>query len=121
LLAAGLVYLTAEAVTAHGWDTPRCSYVDNFVSDLGAPICGIWSGRPVCSPLHSVINTGFVLDGTFFLLGAILAVSWSGSARAPLFVVLATAHTLGLALIAGVPSTTPEPAGHLHGLARCLR
>src|SRR5688572_24616391 len=107
LVAAGLVYLTAEAVTARGWATPRYSYVDNYVSDLGAPICATWSGRPVCSPLHSVMNTGFVLDGVFFLLGAILAVGLAGRSGTRLFVVLAIAHALGLALVAGVPETTP--------------
>jgi hypothetical membrane protein len=66
------------------------------------------------------MNMGFVLDGVFFLLGAVLAVGLAQRSGARLFVVLAIAHALGLALVAGVPSTTPAPTGHLHALGAVL-
>lgn len=116
-LLAGLQYLLAEAVSAAAWSSPSYSYATNYISDLGVAGCGIqYSGRELCSPLPFVMNAGFVLDGTLFILGSILLAGvvtarWRGAILAA-----AALHSIGIilvglfdettgALAAGLPST----------------
>ncbi|MCU1406800.1 MAG: hypothetical protein JWQ43_3103 [Glaciihabitans sp.] len=66
------VFLLAEAISALAWRTPTYNYAYNFVSDLGTDVCGdIFDGRVMCSPLHAVMNTGFITFGVLFLVGVI--------------------------------------------------
>lgn len=72
-LVGGLTYLTAEVVAARGWRTEPYSYDRMNISDLG--IADI-------SPLHAVMNTGFIVEGTLFVLaGAMLSRLFDGRAR----------------------------------------
>ncbi|WAT03430.1 hypothetical protein O1V64_13350 [Rouxiella badensis] len=57
----GVQYLLAEWVSAAGWHSPAYSYSQNYISDLGIPLR---------SPLHSIMNGGFALEGGCFLLPA---------------------------------------------------
>ena len=50
-LVGGVTYLAAEAVAALGWTDRPYSYARNNISDLGIPDI---------SPLHAVMNTGFM-------------------------------------------------------------
>lgn len=60
----GLQYLLAEKITALSWTTPFYSYVANYISDLGVAQCGVMpDGRDLCSPLHAVMNGGFMIEG----------------------------------------------------------
>ena len=59
-LSAGLAYLTLEAVAAAAF-RPHYSYARNFISDLGVP------GDH--SPLAWLMNLGFCLQGSLFLVG----------------------------------------------------
>lgn len=86
-LSGAVVFLTAEAAAAWAY-RPDYSYASDFISDLGVP-----GDR---SPLAWLMNTGFCLQGSLFLLGAVL---WArGAARA--FVVAAGANAVGNYLIA---------------------
>ena len=72
-LAAAASYLASEALAALAF-SPRYSYARNFISDLGVPVCGtIFDGRPVCSPLHWLMNGDFVAQGVLFALAALAA------------------------------------------------
>src|ERR1700759_878022 len=104
-LSAGLAYLTLEAVAAASF-RPHYSYARNFISDLGIPSSG--------SPLAWLMNTAFCLQGTLFLVGAILCVRAVAPREAGLFVTLAAANAVGNLLIAAVHS---GPASHADGTA----
>ena len=69
---AGLAYLMLEAVAAAAF-RPHYSYARNFISDLGKPSDD--------SPLAWLMNTAFGIQGTLFLVGAILTVRAWGHAR----------------------------------------
>ncbi|XVV10055.1 DUF998 domain-containing protein [Actinoplanes sp. CA-131856] len=71
---ASLLWFFGQYAAQAAWRTPY-SLTRNYVSDLGATTCGDFpagSGRYVCSPLHAVMNTSFVLWGTVWLLGGLL-------------------------------------------------
>jgi hypothetical membrane protein len=104
-LSAGLVYLTLEGIAAAAF-RPHYSYAHNFISDLGIP--------SNASPLAWLMNTAFCLQGTLFLVGAVLAVRAVGTRKAGLFVILAAANAVGNLLIAAFHS---GPASHANGTA----
>ena len=104
-LSAGLAYLTLEAIAAAAF-RPRYSYAHNFISDLGIPSDD--------SPLAWLMNTAFCVQGTLFLVGAILTVRAVEARKAGLFLTLAAANAVGNLLIAAFHS---GPASHANGTA----
>ncbi|GAA2231194.1 hypothetical protein GCM10010413_31350 [Promicromonospora sukumoe] len=59
-----VAFLVAEAVSAVAWTAGAYDYGVNFISDLGTTVCGAeYGGRVMCSPLHAVMNAGFVTMG----------------------------------------------------------
>jgi hypothetical membrane protein len=44
----------------------------NTISDLGNSVCGNYSGRYVCSPLHNLMNASFILLGITMTTGSLL-------------------------------------------------
>src|ERR1700734_3062997 len=94
-LSAGLAYLTLEGIAAAAF-RPHYSYAHNFISDLGIPSND--------SPLAWLMNTAFCVQGTLFLVGAILTVRAVEAGKAGLFVTLAAANAVGNLLIAAFPS-----------------
>jgi hypothetical membrane protein len=68
LVLGALVFAISETVVAGAWRTPGYSYSGNYISDLGNPQCGPYDGRVVCSPLHTLMNSAFIVQGV--LLGA---------------------------------------------------
>ena len=104
-LSAGLAYLTLEAVAAAAF-RPHYSYARNLISDLGIPSDD--------SPLAWLMNTAFGVQGSLFLVGAILTVRAVEARRAGLFVTLAAANAVGNLLIAAFHS---GPASHANGTA----
>lgn len=68
-----LQYFAAEAAVIGAWAGPvPYSRLTGYISDLGALHCGIFDGRPVCSPLNWLMNLSFVVQGAGMLLGALL-------------------------------------------------
>ncbi|NHU47438.1 DUF998 domain-containing protein [Rhodococcus sp. A14] len=68
------LYFLAEVVTARAW--PRSYEVrTNSVSNLGVTGCDGSAAQAaaarLCSPLHTVINSAFVLTGVLILAGAV--------------------------------------------------
>src|ERR1700722_10997856 len=94
-LSAGLAYLTLEAVAAAAF-RPHYSYAHNFISDLGIPSDN--------SPLAWLMNTAFGVQGSLFLVGAVLA------APRRLFLALAATNAVGNVLIAVFHSGTATHA-----------
>jgi hypothetical membrane protein len=66
------IYLAAEAITAAAWKSPSYSYADNWISDLGSATSGVFQGRELNSPLHVVMNSGFIVQGLLFGIATVL-------------------------------------------------
>jgi hypothetical membrane protein len=64
-------YFIVQVVVA-GASTVGYSWSENTISDLGNTRCGVASGRPVCSPLHLLMNMSFAVLGLTMLAGAVL-------------------------------------------------
>jgi hypothetical membrane protein len=89
-IAAALGYLILEAVAAAGFRT-RYSYAHNFISDLGIP---------VDTARAYLMNTAFWLQGTLFLVGAVLIARAFEAQRARLFLAFAAANAVGNIVVA---------------------
>jgi len=119
LLWAGAGYLVCEAVTASAWTDPAHSYAANFISDLGATDCSTFQQRLVCSPLHTVMNTAFVVYGVLFALAGLLLVRAAraraahpgGPGRTPRSLLAAVlAHAVGIVLVGSFHGSTAATA-----------
>jgi hypothetical membrane protein len=111
---AGLAYLTLEAVAAAAF-RPYYSYARNLISDLGIPSDD--------SPLAWLMNTAFGVQGTLFLVGAILTVRAVGPRKAGLLVTLAAANAVGNLLIATFhsgPAARAEGTAWVHAIGAVL-
>ena len=119
-LGAATIYLATEAISAAAF-SPAYSYAHNYISDLGVPVCGaVFDGRAICSPLHGLMNAGFIFQGPLFLGGA-LAISRiiRRPAKYPL-IVFATMNGVGTCLIGVFPEqiaqqTTTTMGAHVLG------
>jgi hypothetical membrane protein len=103
-----LTYLTLEAVAAAAF--PHYSYEQNLISDLGV------GGH---SPRAWLMNTAFCVQGTLFLVGAILTVRAFEKRSARLFLTLATANAVGNIVIA-VFHSGPSPTASVHATGAVL-
>jgi hypothetical membrane protein len=92
-IAAGVGYLTLEAITAVAFPK-HYSYVDNFISDLGEINC----------PRAHLMNTAFCVQGTLFLVGAVLVHRTFESVKAGWFLTLAAANAVGNIVVATIHS-----------------
>jgi hypothetical membrane protein len=124
LIIAGLYYVIAEAVTAASWKNPPYDYAHNFISDLGVPSCGgVLDGRTICSPLHTVMNTGFILQGALFIVAAALLSGLLPGRLRLAYVILAVVHGVGIiivGLIHGSPESAADGMMHWHGTGAAM-
>ena len=110
LIVAPLAYLAAEQVAAAAWHSPRYSFVHDFISDLGAPDCSSFEGRDICSPLHAVMNAGFIQEGVLLIVGvALLAGLLQGVPRL-LTLVSAAITGIGFVLVGTFHGSTAATA-----------
>lgn len=82
LWVASLQYYLVQAVVAADW--PRgngYSWAQNTISDLANTHCGQYGSRLVCSPLHPVMNTSFLVLGTTMIGGAYLLLATLAHSR----------------------------------------
>ena len=98
---APIVFLVSEAISAIGWTAGNYDYGHNFISDLGTTVCGsVFGGREMCSPLHGVMNFGFVAMGLGVAATvALLATRLSRGLRITV-TVLGCAIAVGMILVA---------------------
>jgi len=98
-LASGLTYGVTEALSASRF-TPRYSYAHNFISELGVSDCGVAAhGWNACSPLHGLMNAGFIAEGLLFIVAVGVVFNLLSSRSRYAFAVLAVAHGVGLILV----------------------
>jgi hypothetical protein len=101
---APLVFLVTEAIAAIAWTAGTYNYGHNFISDLGTTVCGSTFGdRVMCSPLHGVMNFGYVAMGLGVAVTvALLALRLHG-ARRVWSTVLGGSLAVGMILVATFP------------------
>lgn len=111
----GLQYLLAEKITALGWSRPAYSYSKNYISDLGIAACGkAADGRDICSPLHTLMNSGFAIEGVLFAIACwLLRDVFKGRGRS-LFLLAGFIHGIGGVLIAFFHSGTANTGVTVH-------
>lgn len=108
----GIQYFLAEFIAASAWATSY-SWSRNYISDLGVPEC-LNTGqldRIVCSPLHDVMNAGFILQAVIVATATacfihLLSKRW----RYPI-AVIATIYCIGLLLVGLFPGSVAENLG----------
>jgi hypothetical membrane protein len=92
-------YLVSEAITASAWMTPAYSYAANWISDLGVPDVSTFQGRQINSPLHNLMNMGFIVQGVLFLVASILLLRLFSEASRKIYIPLALIYSFGIALV----------------------
>ena len=118
-------YFLAEYLVAAAWPTPGYSYIHNYVSDLGVPICSSGS-RFVCSPWHDMMNMTFFVVGLGSLVGMIALASLFHGARRYVVGLLGTVQSIGIMLVGIAPGSFAEDITHdttqmfLHSLGALL-
>lgn len=124
-LAAPTLYLGAEWIAA-GRFSPRYSYARDFISDLGAPGCHLARGGVTwCSPLHAVMNVGFIGAGLLFVVAVALIFPLLVSRTRYAFATAGAAHGVGLAMVgvfhgAGAGRVDGLSAYHVTGAALAI-
>lgn len=100
---APLVFLISEAISATAWSAGTYDYGHNFISDLGTTVCGsTFAGRIMCSPLHGVMNVGFVVMGVGVAVAVALLARRLPGARRALSTVFGCLVAVGMILVATV-------------------
>ncbi|ROR65802.1 DUF998 domain-containing protein [Agrococcus jenensis] len=92
-----LVHLSTEAVTAAAFT--GYSYATNYISDLGIPEVGEYQGRAIDSPLHLVMNVGFVVQGALYLAAVCVVVRACATRERRMLVALAIVYAIGISLV----------------------
>lgn len=111
-IAAPLWYFFSEAITASAF--PGYNYATFFISDLGVPDGGTLDGRALDSPLHAVMNAGFLGEALLFGIGlALLAPLLRRGIAGGAFLAFGVIHAAGIALVGLVPGS---PANAESGL-----
>jgi hypothetical membrane protein len=100
---AGLVFLSTEAIAASAWSNPVYKYSQNYISDLGIPVVTEFDGQMINSPLHGVMNFGFIAYGILFIAAYILILSVLSGKKKIIGIVLAMIYGFGVFLIAIFP------------------
>ncbi len=72
-----ILFFAAQFVVGAAWSNPPYSWSNNNVSDLGNTYCQMWTenenpAQYVCSPLHTLMNSVFVLEGLCVIVGVLL-------------------------------------------------
>jgi hypothetical membrane protein len=109
-IAAGVLYLVAEAVAATR--VSGYSYARDYISDLG---------RPDASPLAWWMNAAFRVQGAAFVVAAALAArSYRPRSRRLTFIAAACVYGAGSVVVGLVPSGGPAATVHVAGAAAAI-
>ncbi|MGW3283462.1 DUF998 domain-containing protein [Streptomyces sp. NPDC001002] len=124
LIVAAIQYVIAEAVAASDWKDPHYSYSYNFISDLGVSSCGgRVQGRTICSPLHTVMNAGFIVQGGLVILAALLLFRLLPGRLRWICLALAVVHGVGITLVGlvhGSAESIEDGSMAWHGLGAAM-
>ena len=117
LFVSGIQYFVVQLVVARrfagGYDL-----AGNTISDLGNSSCGSFNGRLVCSPLHTLMNSSFIVLGLCMMAGSYLLLGWFAKSRgSTIGLGLFALGGVGAVLVGLFPENT-VPA--LHGIGAAL-
>ena len=99
LVLAAVGYVLIEAIVATAWSNPPYDYLQNLVPSLGSTACGPYNGQFVCSPLHGLMNTMFVVHGLLFAIAGVLLSRLLAGRRRTVVVILSVLYAVGLSMI----------------------
>ena len=117
LYVSAIQYFVVQFLVAIRFE-PTYSVARNTISDLGNTTCDKFNGRPVCSPLHSVMNISFVVLGLAMITGSTLVYcAFAGRRAAAVGFLGFGLGGLGAVLVGLYPENT-VPA--FHGLGSAL-
>jgi hypothetical membrane protein len=109
-------FFAAQIFVAMRW-APPYSLARDTISDLGNTACGTFSARPVCSPLHGLMNASFIALGVAMTAGSILISRQFAKIRAATWGLLAMATSgIGVVIVGAFPENS-VPAFHGLGAA----
>ncbi|RIJ57188.1 DUF998 domain-containing protein [Clavibacter phaseoli] len=114
-IAAAVVYVGTEAIAASAF--PGYSYSADYISDLGVPDVALYQGRAIDSPLHAVMNAGFILQGVLYLAAAVIATRALRAGPRRVFLALAAVHAVGITVVGiihGSASSAASGIGWMH-------
>lgn len=123
----GIQYFVIEFIAANAWTTTY-DWSRNYISDLGVPECLNDSqlDRVVCSPLHGVMNTGFIIQAIIVAIVTICLIHiLSKRWRYPV-ALIAAVYCIGLLLVGLFPGSLAENLGGdstrmmLHGIGALM-
>jgi hypothetical membrane protein len=98
------------------WNPPY-SLTRDTISDLGNTACGTFNSRPVCSPLHGLMNASFIVLGIAMTAGSILISRQLAKSRAATVGFVAMAISGIGVIIVGIFPENSVPAFHGLGAA----
>ncbi|GAA1663852.1 DUF998 domain-containing protein [Fodinicola feengrottensis] len=109
-LLAPIQFLVLQIIAAAAWAHPY-NWFDNYISDLGNTVCGPIkltgaTSTYICSPLHGVMNTAFILAGVLTILGTVLLWRgryWTRRVLVAVALCLLVANGLGKVLVGFAP------------------
>ncbi|MEU9113618.1 DUF998 domain-containing protein [Streptomyces sp. NPDC048483] len=118
---AAVQFMAVQLAVGAAWRTPY-SWVRNNISDLGNVHCRTWDvSRPryVCSPLHDLMNTSFVVHGALLLAGALMtgAACWGRGGMSLTSRILFLIQAAAWGLVGFVPADVDE---NLHVLGALI-
>lgn len=72
-----ILFFVTQLIVGAAWVNPPYSWSRDNISDLGNVYCQMWAedGKAatyVCSPLHNLMNVGFILEGLCVIAGVLL-------------------------------------------------
>ncbi len=117
LYVSSIQFFAAQIFVAMQWKPPY-SLARDTISDLGNTACGTWNSRPVCSPLHGLMNASFIVLGIAMTAGSILISRQCAKSRAATVGFAAMAISGIGVIIVGIFPENSVPA--FHGLGTLI-
>ena len=116
LYVSSIQFFAVQIFVAMQWNPPY-SLARDTISDLGNTACGTFNSRPVCSPLHGLMNASFIVLGIAMTAGSILISRKFAKSRAATVGFAAMAASGIGVIIVGIFPENSIPAFHGLGTA----
>ncbi len=100
LVAAAVIYVLAELVSALAWTHPPYSYANDYISDLGVPgPSEFFLNHIINSPAAWVMNAGFIVNGILVLLAGVLLLRLHPGVKPKILLALVIIYAIGIVLV----------------------
>ena len=116
LYVSSIQFFAVQIFVAMQWNPPY-SLARDTISDLGNTACGTFNSRPVCSPLHGLMNASFIVLVVAMTAGSILISRKFAKSRAATVGFAAMAASGIGVIIVGIFPENSIPAFHGLGAA----